>query len=424
MAHVPDITATTTKERLNYLFHHLFLPAKLPGEDDSSSTNEAFLVDFVLHCLKRFLVEVESENERSITTCISMMETLRNSTDTYGYLREDGVGEVLRQLSPEGCVALHIAAQNAAVLIRKVDASVYFETFELSPTNASVFARGRLVRQFPDAATAILFKDFEDEAFQSVLARTVAKMSHQTVQEMKKKVKKAKQQHDEDRDTVEPRIVTELLTSILRGMGKSIDVSGICKNTREEVMWNNSKLPWRRSPVWLLVRVSLQLTMSRPTSTPESLYKPFMVFMFAQALGIANQQPTPSDVLHTMVTKVSGRLCKLESSPDGKWLEFIRQTVSGTSDILAKRWHRICERSEQPLDLDALSSFEMKDSVYFSLPKTGEFLSSIPLRKIESRSSTFSPASYPSPLGADRLPLMRSNGSADYLPFHVAMVES
>ncbi|KAF9769860.1 hypothetical protein IL306_012649, partial [Fusarium sp. DS 682] len=120
----------------------------------------------------------------------------------------------------------------------------YFETFELFPTNKVVMTtQGRLVRQFPANATEIPYPDFEDKAFQSVFTKTLEKMSYQIVQETKNRVRKAKQEHDEDRETVEPRIVTDFLPSMLRGVGKQVTVPDICKNTYEEVMWSNSKLP-------------------------------------------------------------------------------------------------------------------------------------------------------------------------------------
>lgn len=383
----------------------------------------------------------------AITKCIEMMDGMKKSRDFSGYLSEAGVGEALRQLSIEGTemftifrhkvlannnfeltgavVVFHIAAQNAGILVRKMADSACFESFELSPTNDSVMTtRGRLVREFPATAIEISGDDFKTNEFLTVVAKTLAKMSHQTVQEMKGKAWKADQEHDEDRDTTDPRIVTELLTSILRGAGKQISVNGIRKNTREEVMWSNSKLPWRRSPLWLLVRVALQLTMVRLTGTSEKLYKPFMAFMMAQVLEYASQQPTSSDALHVMMAKVSRRLCKLESPHNGKWLRTIQRIVSGSSELLSQSWKQIRERSNKSLDLKAISGLEMKDNIHFSLPATEAFLSAIPLRVDESECSTFSPTPHVWPTGGDVLPSVSSAANKEYLPFHLAMVES
>lgn len=41
-------------ELQDYLFHHIFLPRKLPGEPDDSPENESGMIDFVLDSLKGF----------------------------------------------------------------------------------------------------------------------------------------------------------------------------------------------------------------------------------------------------------------------------------------------------------------------------------------------------------------------------------
>ncbi|UPK97257.1 hypothetical protein LCI18_008192 [Fusarium solani-melongenae] len=356
MTYVHGDPKTMTKADLDYLVHHIFLPTKRPGSDDSSAKNEMLLVDFVLDSLVRFLGECTSEDETAIKHCVAMVKGLQISKGAQDSLSADGAREVLRQLSPQAPVALfHVAAQNGGVLVHKKITSTIFETFELSPANKAVMTtQGRLVRQFPANATEIPYPDFEDETFQSVFTKTLEKMSYQTIQETKHKVSKAKQKHDEDRETVEPRIVIDLLPSILRGAGKRVSIPGICKNTREEVMWNNSKLLWRRSPVWLLIRVGLQLTMARPARSDKDPYKEFMVFLMAQVLDVAVKQGAASDVLYIMSTKVSRRLRKLKYLKDGRWLRSIQQFVSETSKCLATRWDQIRKREEEPLELDGL----------------------------------------------------------------------
>jgi hypothetical protein len=47
--------------------------------------------------------------------------------------------------------------------------------------------------------------------------------------------------HDEDRDTIHPKMVTELFAAFLRSVGEPVEVSSLWKNTREEVMWEDSK---------------------------------------------------------------------------------------------------------------------------------------------------------------------------------------
>ncbi|KAJ9413498.1 hypothetical protein QL093DRAFT_2594586 [Fusarium oxysporum] len=393
MTYVHDKPATLTKANLEYLAHHIFLPTKLPGGDDSSAKNEILMVNFVLDTLVRFMGECTSEDETAIEACVAMIKGLKISKSAQGSLSANDAQEVLRHLSPQAPVALlHVAAQNGGVL-----------TFELSPANKAVMTtQGRLISSL----------DFEDETF-----------LYQTVQETVHKARKAEQEHDEDRETVEPRIVTDLLPSMLRGVGKQVAVPGICKNTREEVMWSNSKLPWRRSPVWFLIRVGLQLTMTRLARKDKDPYKEFMVFLMAQVLDVAVKQDVKSDMLHTMSTKLSRRLCKLKYRSNGRWLQSIQQIMSEASKCLARRWGRIRKREEKLLKLNDLQKPEMEDSLHFSLLKMEEFLTSIPERRKHIEFPNFIPTSHVRPLDGNNLPTYTA-GDETYLPFRLAMIES
>ncbi|KAK2480402.1 hypothetical protein H9L39_07970 [Fusarium oxysporum f. sp. albedinis] len=425
MTYVHDKPATLTKANLEYLAHHIFLPTKLPGGDDSTAKNEILMVNFVLDTLVRFMGECTSEDETAIEACVAMIKGLKISKSAQGSLSANDAQEVLRHLSPQAPVALlHVAAQNGGVLVRKTITSAIFETFELSPANKAVMTtQGRLVRRFPANATEIPSLDFEDETFLSVFTKTLEKMSYQTVQETVHKARKAEQEHDEDRETVEPRIVTDLLPSMLRGVGKQVAVPGICKNTREEVMWSDSKLPWRRSPLWFLIRVGLQLTMTRLARKDKDPYKEFMVFLMAQVLDVAVKQGVKSDMLHTMSTKLSRRLCKLKYRSNGRWLQSIQQIVSEASKCLARRWGRIRKREEKLLELNDLRKPEMDDNLHFSLLKMEEFLISIPERGKHIEFPNFIPTSHVRPLDGNNLPTYTA-GDETYLPFRLAMIES
>lgn len=140
--------------------------------------------------------------------------------------------------------SLHITDRNAGVFLRCDRDSAVFELFELSPINKTVYAtQGRLIRHFPATAIGVPLDIYTDQLFQQVLDNTLVKMIYEAVEESIPKAKRAKQTHDEERETNDRNIVTELLRSFFQGLGHQMAVPGIKKNTREEVMWNRSKLP-------------------------------------------------------------------------------------------------------------------------------------------------------------------------------------
>ncbi|KAK2670667.1 hypothetical protein RAB80_013089 [Fusarium oxysporum f. sp. vasinfectum] len=341
-----------------------------------------------------------------------MLKNTRDARDSNGYLDSRSVQNSLKRLSEQADAAsmYHITEQNAGLIIRRLESSYSFQTFELSPTNkAAMTTKGRLIREFPATVTEVSAKDFNNSSFQEVLTKTLVTMSHQAVAEMQPKVKKAQQMHNEERDTTDPRIVTELLTSFLRGAGTPGEIKAIQKRTREEVSWNNSRDPWTRSPQWLLLRVGLQLTMTCHPQGSLDLYKRFMVFLIAQALKIACEKSSSSEMIHLMIAKISRRLCKLGDIEDGAWLHTIRDIISSASGNLKKRWINIQRRNEQPLDLNALAEFNYEEHTAFSLPELDTFLATIPRRPHLATTKEFK--AKPMALALEPLTLPTINGS-------------
>jgi hypothetical protein len=164
-----------------------------------------------------------------------------------------------------GTIPVHVRAQNCGVLISKVNGSVHFEAFELSPLNEAVITtKGRLRRSFPGSVFAVGGETFEQTSFLDTTAQTLAKMSHQAAAGTTPRVSKAGQMHDEDRDTTHPKIVTELFMAFLRSVGEPVQVSRLWKNTREEVMWQNSKFFFKFSlPYQDVSRVNEHLVIAR-----------------------------------------------------------------------------------------------------------------------------------------------------------------
>lgn len=114
---------------------------------------------------------------------------------------------------------------------------------------------------------------------------------------------------------MDPRFVTELLMGILRAVGRPLDnVERIYKHTREDVMWKDALKPWRRSPLWLFLRVALQTSLMQIKGEEQSheRYKFFMLFFMANVLDYALKASLPSDMLFFMKAKICHRALKLE----------------------------------------------------------------------------------------------------------------
>lgn len=329
-----------------------------------------------------------------------------------------------------GCkraISVQINEQNAGLIIRSAENGAVFEIFELSPKNRSVLTtKGRLVRLFPAIAVHVPKDVLKDPDFQSTIANTVATMSHQRVPQAAARARKAGQSHEEERETASPTVVTELLSSILLGFGSEVSSQSIRKHTREEVLWNNSKLPWRRSPTWVLVRVTLQLSLQRAGLLDGDIYKKFMVYFMAHILEMAQARSLNSDILHTMSAKIVRRLSKLRYADSGHWIGPIRRAIEETSHLLDERWHSIRQACEAPIELSGLSNIDPDRDVHLSLHGLDNFLSTISLREDVSANSHLLPESRVQALDRFKLPDLShfDQPSCGYKPFQLAAIES
>jgi hypothetical protein len=284
------------------------------------------------------------------------------------------------QIGAGGSIPIYIAAQNAGVLVTKARDHFIVEVFEVSPLNEAVIStKGRLRRSFPASGVSIKRDVFQSPDFREVFASTLAKMSHQEIGVAQSTISKTERLTDEDRDTIHPKMVTDFLLSFLLAFGKTAATKAVWKNTRDEVNWHDHLLPWRRSPVWLVTRVVLQLIFSRaPGAQTEDAYKHFMVYHMSEILEQINDLPTAldSDILFTMSAKIHKRLRKL-NNVNNSLREFIHGSLRRTNDILHATWARVQELESTSLPLSKLQSLDFEQDTLFSMPELSAFIDSL-----------------------------------------------
>lgn len=87
-------------EKVLYMINHVFLPSKLPQEDDFAPFLDAALADMVLNSLQEF--SNQQNQSLAIGAVTSMTESFRSIHDQHGYITETGLQEALADLSKDG----------------------------------------------------------------------------------------------------------------------------------------------------------------------------------------------------------------------------------------------------------------------------------------------------------------------------------
>jgi hypothetical protein len=369
---------------LNMVVEHVFMPPNLPqqhpGEQIEQKTNVA-LCDYLIEAAQDFLQNFLPSQSPSWTSMIRTMELVRSaavapfkevdlqcmfSDMTIGGtpLRPVITSFVLIFLS--GVFTMHIRAQNAGLIVRRPAHAdfVQFEVFEVSPSNADVMtAKGKLLCSYPGPAIRVPTETFMNQSFLRELSSFLIQMDVDIL-DSTPTISKAGSVVPEVRETAHPKYISGLLVGILRGFGQPTDVDRITKRIGDEVLWSNAFRPWRRSPLWLVLRVTLQSSLRI-----DNLYKHFMLFFHAHLLRKCMHRNFPSELLYVMRAKMTRRLSKLGPGVSLNIYEFVHDTGKETEELLSKRWRAFqsigsINHSLQPsaLDYDAAAHISLTTS--------------------------------------------------------------
>jgi hypothetical protein len=362
----------------SYLINHVVLPLDLPQANDYDASYEQNLIEATQHALQDLRDHAVKAHQGAVTSAITAIDNLVRNRDSQGHVLEVSLAASLKKIasSPIGSIIpLEIKAQNAGLIVRRDCAYIVFESFELSPTNeAAMGCKGRLKRIFPGLASQIPISVMQDPGFQQSLASTLAKMScNAEFQPPKPRA-----------NTTHPGFVTDFLIHVVTAIGEPCDTKRIIKNTREEVLSKQAHLPWRRSPLWLLIRVTLQLVFNRLNDTPSSpdeLYKAFGLFALSHILGLAKVHwaSLGNDSLRCLSAKTVRRLHKFESMGESQtlqseWKDQIRCNLIDIHKLLTSSWEGAVKNSTVNIDTTNLVSLSPENDLDMSFPELDAFL--------------------------------------------------
>lgn len=213
---------------------------------------------------------------------------------------------------------LHLESSNVGVFLSRMDTGYEFSFFELSAQNSAVVGTvGRLVRLFPGTSVAVPEKIVKDQGFRQQLFSMLVQLDTHAPSMIVSKSRKGGETFGEIRNTNSPILATELLAGILRGVGESQfnQVTRIQKNTRDDIIYGKGKLlPWRRSPLYLLIKVTIQLCLHDcELQYPDKYYKFFVAFLtsFILRKSLQNPQHFSCDIISIMSKKVARKVWKL-----------------------------------------------------------------------------------------------------------------
>ncbi|KAL5325012.1 hypothetical protein ACEPPN_006134 [Leptodophora sp. 'Broadleaf-Isolate-01'] len=303
---------------LESVFNHLVLPPKLPGhrDIDIEGIEQSILTRLIRTC--DTLHEL-TDQQQFKETWASVRYSLRICLNVnLGRLEKASILQEFYNLQRNGLLILHVVEQNAALLVRRhihdgVD-TVIFEAFEASPSSEDVLAaENALLWDFPGRAAEIPFDEFLKKSFQESLATFLEQASMESLKRFEARSVKAKVSVIEARDTTDPALITQMLMPLLEAVGSSVKVPRLRKRVRDDVNIQNAEFPWRRLPLWLILRVAIQrqLCLALGNEPGRACYKFLICTVLAQFLEDCAGQLAP-ELTVMLRAKLCRRLAKLE----------------------------------------------------------------------------------------------------------------
>ncbi|KAG8732989.1 hypothetical protein FRC11_009494 [Ceratobasidium sp. 423] len=370
---------------LEHLAYHVFFPPKLPQEEQREpfqQTVDLAIVRSVKQAGESFGVENGTSSQWSRIGL--MLQRLYNYVEVP--LEKTQLGNDIRNMEPGDVLSLYIKAQNAGVIIRKQANYTTFEVFEVQAQTEEVMSTpGKIVRHFPGPAVQISNPVANDVNFISEVANILAQMNVEVFDKAHPKTRKAGTDVHESRNSINPNYFIQYFFGFLRGMGTTVDPTRVVKRLADEVLWRSAKNPWRRSPIWLIIRIALQTSLDS-TAT----YKNFMVYYHASIVSQCYKHNSfPSDLLHAMRVKMARRLYKIKDTAFPFVISTAETAADGTQRLLQGRWDTIQSTQAQSRSPN-LSGTDFGSAVNHTLPHSRSYLE----RVFHGRSSHINPSPF------------------------------
>jgi hypothetical protein len=201
--------------------------------------------------------------------------------------------------------------------------------------------QGRLIRKFPSRAVACPFETMFDASLQTELRTALGRLRLEgpPTSYQPQTIRSGNSVH-ETRDTMHPGFVNDYLMTILSVIGENHASITNRKNTRDDVLWDDTKYCWRRQPFWLFCKVAVlrTLLLTLPPEEAQEQYKLFMLDVVARLLERYCEISVDPQMLSTVHAKLARRALKFEQRYGRSPGAHILRISSNARTILEKIW--------------------------------------------------------------------------------------
>ena len=385
-----------SKRVIDFLLNHVTLPANLPQASDTSfSAGTNALVSMAISTARIFRSKLDGDNKVQYDSWSNVIRMLESYKKLHSALSLDKtvLKAALTDLDniPVSTITLYFEPQNAALLIRKEKGETHVEAFEASPRATDTLAANRLIIRFPQRAVAIPDAISADVDFVEEFAAFLEKASVENIKDFQAVTLKAGSSAYESRDVANP-VLMEALMALLEANGRLVSPQITRKNVRDDCLWADAEVPWRRSATWLVLRVAIQraLCQSLGGEAGHIHYKFFTALLLEQLSETAVTSAASASQLLHLSRKLARRFTKLElekgQTTTVTTLEEYRrlfatfsgrfkETLTSLNDLVEANWAKVRKSSRKTIP--AIPRFTTTLDLSLSLNNSSTYLSRV-----------------------------------------------
>jgi len=397
---------------LLFVINHVFLPPALPTKSDRTPEHEASLIRVFKDCAEKFArhFKPQSNSRRAWDVILRMLaatallhergieearlEKQINGMKVGGEHSSLSASELIRPDLIIDVVPVYVAAQNAVIILRRPindQTIITLESFEVYPPSTVVTrTEGKIRIVYPSVGRLSIPIDrhvrkslSQFVGFYALNPRPDAQVENST---------RTQSTHDPQttHDSPSPKYITELLTGIVRAMSEKPDAVlaqtvYISKRIDDHILCErNSEAPWRRSRLWLIIRVALQTTLCEWNVEECASFKSFMLYALSSILHTALQLNQPDHLLFVMNAKLARRFSKMpDGSRDGCFaMDGVAAVNKMVANDLEKRWKAIQKQTTRQVNWSVPTKGEVINGARIDLLATVPYLKGVKCRDV------------------------------------------
>ena len=334
------------------IYNHLFLPCYLPSaaEDDFLIRNNSHNEYKLLESIHGFFNSLDQNKRLPIfsvlNNCIQRWSILQNLSN----ISVSHLQSTLRQLQPGDFLPLYFHTQNAAILIE----------IDEVPSKQPLISSWQVLLPTKDITSSLTphFSCFPTSKFRLSNRTELSKNVHcelliefltNTIEYSK--TQKSSYTFNETRDVPESHYVCQWWIQQLQGIKIENDTNKLVqfkKKHRDQIRWKHSATPFRRSGLWMTIKVILQTILTQRLGTLGNLiYKLLITLFLTYYINSMRTANIEIDNLVHGIRKIARRLNKIDTnlssfvncSEINGWIKQVKEEIQLTIRQMISKWN-------------------------------------------------------------------------------------